>query len=202
VPDGEPIPDPRIQAVFRLVPGGYLIELRLPRSLVGPRLGFSVTDAGGAETGSPARIIGTSHTSSKQGLGAVIVPSPEVSELVRRLGRARARIWVLDVNRRVMAQAGSLRAPPAAPAETQNYFERFWEAAANVIVRPLLHIALQEPNEDFQDIAPGTYRLEGREIDQALAGETAMMPPEWKSASSFPRRMARRDKRFSVHFNF
>ncbi|MFN0315118.1 MAG: proteobacterial dedicated sortase system histidine kinase [Burkholderiales bacterium] len=173
VSDGEPIPDPRIQAVFRLVPSGYLIELRLPRSLVGPRLGFSVTDAGDAKAGSPVRIIGTSDTANKQGLGAVIVPSPEVSELVGRLGRARARIWVLDVNHRVIAQAGSLRASPAAAAENQNSFERFWETAANVLVRPLLHIALPEPNEDFQDIAPGTYRLEGREIDQALAGEAA-----------------------------
>ncbi len=49
---------------------------------------------------------------------------------------------------------------------------RFWEAAADVLVRPILRLAMSEPNEDFQDIAPGTYRLEGREIDDALAGQT------------------------------
>jgi dedicated sortase system histidine kinase len=170
-PEGERTSDPRIQAMFRLVPGGYLIELRLPRSLVGPRLGFSIVDVDDPAAGSPLMSIGTSVTARKQGLGAVIVPSPEVSELVRRLGRARSRIWVLDVNRRVIAQAGSLRAPPPAPAVADT-FTLFWEAAADVLVRPILRLAMSEPNEDFQDIAPGTYRLEGREIDEALAGRT------------------------------
>jgi len=171
-PEGERTSDPRIQAVFRLVPGGYLIELRLPRSLIGPRLGFSIVNVDDPAAGSPVTSIGTSVTSSKHGLGAVIVPSPEVSELVRRLGRARSRIWVLDVNRRVIAQAGSLRAPPPPNPVEADPFTRFWEAAADVLVRPILRLAMSEPNEDFQDIAPGTYRLEGREIDEALAGGT------------------------------
>ncbi|HVY06237.1 MAG TPA: proteobacterial dedicated sortase system histidine kinase [Burkholderiales bacterium] len=168
--DGEQTTDTRIQAIFRLVPGGYLVELRLPRSLVGPRLGFTVVDVddSGMVTGS----IGTSDTSSKQTLGAVIVPSPEVSELVSRLGRARSRIWVLDVNRRVIAQAGSLRAAAPPPDADTDSIARFWEAAADVLVRPIMRLAGSEPNEDFQDIAPGTYRLEGREIEDALAGRT------------------------------
>ena len=170
--DGEQVIDNRIQAVFRLVPGGYLIELRLPRSLVGPRLGFTVVDVDDPAAGSAVVSISTSDTSSKQTLGAVIVPSPEVSELVGRLGRARSRIWVLDVNRRVIAQAGSLRAPPALNDPAQDAIMRFWEAAAELLVRPILRLAKSEPNEDFQDIAPGTYRLEGREIDDALAGRT------------------------------
>ncbi|MEO8136938.1 MAG: hypothetical protein ABI831_23540, partial [Betaproteobacteria bacterium] len=170
--DGEWIPDNRIQALFRLVPGGYLLELRLPRSLVGPRLGFTVVNVDDPAPDSPVTLISTSDTSSKQTLGAVIVPSPEVSELVSRLGRARSRIWVLDVNRRVIAQAGSLHAPPAPAEPHEEGFMRFWEAAADVLVRPILRLAMSEPNEDFQDIAPGTYRLEGREIDEALAGGT------------------------------
>lgn len=170
--DGEQTPDTRIQAIFRLVPGGYLVELRLPRSLVGPRLGFTVVDVDDPAPNAPVISIGTSDTSSKATLGAVIVPSPEVSELVKRLGRARSRIWVLDVNHRVIAQAGSLRAPPAQVDPDRDAFTRFWETAADSVVRPILRLGMSEPNEDFQDIAPGTYRLEGREIDEALAGRT------------------------------
>ena len=170
--DGEQTPDPRIQAMFRLVPGGYLVELRLPRSLVGPRLGFSIVDVDDVTPGAPVNVISTSDLSGKQTLGAVIVPSPEVSELVSRLGRARSRIWVLDVNHRVIAQAGSLRAPPVQPDPDQDAITRFWEAGADLLVKPILKLAMSEPNEDFQDIAPGTYRLEGREIDDALAGQT------------------------------
>ncbi|HEX4984792.1 MAG TPA: proteobacterial dedicated sortase system histidine kinase [Burkholderiales bacterium] len=171
--EGEQTPDNRIQAVFRVLPGGYLVELRLPRSLIGPRLGFAVVNVDDPASGTPAATISTSDLSGKQSLGAVIVPSPEVSELVRRLGRARSRIWVLDVNRRVIAQAGSLRAPAPAGDDTQDGFMRFWEAAADVLVKPILKLAMSGPNEDFQDIAPGTYRLEGREIDEALAGRSA-----------------------------
>ena len=170
--DGEQIPDTRIQAIFRLLPGGYLVELRLPRSLVGPRLGFTVVDVDDPAPNAPVISIGTSDTSSKATLGSVIVPSPEVSELVKRLGRARSRIWVLDVNHRVIAQAGSLRAPPAQVDPDRDAFTRFWEAAADTVVRPILRLGMSEPNEDFQDIAPGTYRLEGRDIDEALAGRT------------------------------
>ena len=170
--DDEQVPDTRIYGVFRLVPGGYLVEMRLPRSLVGPRLGFALVNIDDPETLLPATTIGTSDTSGKDRLGAVLVPSPEVSELVSRLGRARARIWVLDVNHRVIAQAGSLHAPPAPADPDQGMFTRLWEAAAHLMVRPILRLAMSEPNEDFQDIAPGTYRLAGREIDEALAGET------------------------------
>jgi dedicated sortase system histidine kinase len=170
--DGERVSDARVQAVFRLVPGGYAVELRLPRSLVGPRLGFTLINVDDAAVGSPLTSISTSDTTNKKALGAVIVPSPEVSELVRRLGRARSRIWVLDVNRRVIAQAGTLRAPPAPAESDPDPFARFWEVVADVLVRPILRLAKSEPNEDFQDIAPGTYRLEGHEIDEALAGRT------------------------------
>ena len=170
--DDEQVPDTRIYGVFRLVPGGYLIELRLPRSMIGPRLGFSIANVDDAQARTPAGSIGTSDTTSKEALGAVLVPSPEVSELVGRLGRARARIWVIDVNHRVIAQAGSLRAPPMQRDPDQSPIMRFWEAAADVMVRPILRLAMSEPNEDFQDIAPGTYRLEGREIEEALAGTT------------------------------
>ena len=170
--DDEQVPDTRIYGVFRLVPGGYLVELRLPRSLVGPRLGFSVANVDDPVARTPAGSIGTSDTASKAALGAVLVPSPEVSELVSRLGRARARIWVLDVNHRVIAQAGTLHAPPIEADPDRSPVMRFWEAAADIVVRPILRLAMSEPNEDFQDIAPGTYRLEGREIEEALAGET------------------------------
>lgn len=170
--DDEQVPDTRIFGMFRLVPGGYVIELRLPRSLVGPRLGFAIANVDDPVTRLPAGMIGTSDTTHRDGLGAVLVPSPEVSELVARLGRARSRIWVLDVNRRVIAQAGTLRAPPAAEDAEQDRGKRFWDAAADLVVRPILRVAMSEPNEDFQDIAPGSYRLEGREIDEALAGHT------------------------------
>lgn len=170
--DDEQVPDTRIYGIFRLVPGGYLVELRLPRSLVGPRLGFSIVNVDDPVARTPVGTIATSDTAAKETLGAVLVPSPEVSELVSRLGRARARIWVIDVNHRVIAQAGSLRAPPDPGNEDQGMVMRFWDTAADVMVRPILRLAMSEPNEDFQDIAPGTYRLEGREVEEALAGQT------------------------------
>src|SRR5262245_14436545 len=88
--EDEQVPDTRVYGIFRLVPGGYVVELRLPRSLVGPRLGFTLVDVDDPVARTTVATIGTSDTSSKETLGAVLVPSPEVSELVGRLGRARA----------------------------------------------------------------------------------------------------------------
>jgi two-component system sensor histidine kinase ChvG len=102
----------------------------------------------------------------REEIGAVLVPSPEISELIRGLGRARSRIWVVDASHRVLAQAGALRPLPAA-AEPEALST--WDRLASW-VRPLTRPLLSEPREDFQDIEPGTYRLDWPEVDAALAG--------------------------------
>lgn len=158
--------DDRIEGVWRTTAGGYVVELRIPRSLVGPRLSFAVADVDDPQARTLVGVHATSGTGSRESLGTVLVPSPEISELIRGLGRARSRIWVVDANRRVLAPAGSLRPPPVA-AEPERLST--WDRLASW-VRPLTRPLLSEPREDFQDVEPGTYRLDWPEVEAALAG--------------------------------
>jgi two-component system, OmpR family, sensor histidine kinase ChvG len=170
VPESGPrVPDNRITGVWRATPEGYLVELRLPRSLIGPRLTFAVVDVDDPETRTLVSEIGTGGTASRAELGTVLVPSPEISELIRGLGRSRSRIWVLDVNRRVLAHAGSLHQVLTPPRDESSFLER----AAGAILRPLTRRFLGAPRDDFEDAEPGTYRQEGREVETALRGHEA-----------------------------
>jgi two-component system, OmpR family, sensor histidine kinase ChvG len=170
--DGSRVPDSRISGRWASSATGFLVELRLPRTLIGPRLSFAVVDVDDPETRTLVGQLGTAGTATREQLGSVLVPSPEISDLIRGLGRAWSRIWVLDVNRRVLAHAGTLRRPAPAPPAGPDA-PSFWDRLTDAWVRPLARHLLDEPREDFQDVAPGTYKLEGREVASALAGREA-----------------------------
>jgi dedicated sortase system histidine kinase len=168
--DGRRVPDNRVAGTWVTTPEGWLVEMRLPRTLIGPRLSFAVADVDDPETRTLVGELGTAGTARREELGTVLVPSPEISDLIRGLGRASSRIWVLDVNGRVLAHAGTLRRPaPAPPAVSPSV----WDRVSDAWVQPLVRGLLDEPREDFEDVAPGTYRLEGREVESALAGREA-----------------------------
>jgi dedicated sortase system histidine kinase len=167
--DGGRVPDSRIAGTWASGPAGFLVELRLPRTLIGPRLSFAVVDVDDPETRTLVGQLGTAGTATRDQLGSVLVPSPEIRDLIRGLGRAWSRIWVLDVNRRVLAHAGTLRRPPPAPDDAPS----IWDRVTDAWVQPLTRRLLDEPREDFQDVAPGTYKLEGREVESALLGREA-----------------------------
>jgi len=170
VPENGPrVPDSRITGVWRATPEGYLVELRLPRSLIGPRLSFAVVDVDDPETRTLVAELGTGGTASRDQLGTVLVPSPEISDLIRGLGRSRSRIWVLDVNRRVLAHAGSLHQPVSPPRDEASVLERL----AGMVLRPITRRFVAAPRDDFEDVEPGTYRLEGRAVESALRGKEA-----------------------------
>ena len=169
--DEDAVPDARIRGVWRLVPGGYVVEMQLPRSLIGPRFGLSVVDVDDPQTRALTAVVGTADVSSAQELGSVLVPSPEIKDIIRGLGRSRSRIWVLDVNRRVLAQAGSLHGASLYPEEPHaGALSAIWESVSVAFVRPLLRLVLGTPREDFRDSEPGAYQLQGPEIEAALAG--------------------------------
>jgi two-component system sensor histidine kinase ChvG len=171
MPVGGPrVPDNRIRGVWRDTPEGYLVELRLPRTLIGPRLSFAVVDVDDPETRTLVGELATAGTGAREELGTVLVPSPEISDIIKGLGRARSRIWVVDVNRRVLAHAGSLRPPAGSEPESAR---TPWDRLAEAWVHPFFRHLLTQPAFDFKDQEPGTYRLAGSEIESALAGHPA-----------------------------
>jgi two-component system, OmpR family, sensor histidine kinase ChvG len=173
-PDGSHTPDSRIEAAFAESGEGYRMEARIPRTLVGSRLGLTAVDIDDRENPALDGRVSTGDTSRREGLGRVFVPSPELAALARGLGRARSRLWVLDGAGRVLAQAGTLqggRVPSPPPT---------WRQSLVMALRPIYRSILVEPTEDFEDAGPNAVQLQGAEIARALSGTSA----HWRRRTS------------------
>lgn len=173
-PDGTETADSRIEAALTETDEGYRIEARIPRTLVGSRLGFTVVDVDDRETRAVTGRVSTGGTERREDLVRVFVPSPELAAVAQGLGRARSRLWVLDVGGRVLAQAGALqggRVPQPPPT---------WRQSLVLTLRPIYGSILVEPTEDFTDAGPDAIQLEGAEITQALGGRSA----HWRRRTS------------------
>ncbi len=99
----------QIQGYWRTTDKGYNIELRLPLSFLGNKLGFAFYDVNNAQNREIDTIIGTSNTSHLNRLGTVLVPSPEIEKILKGMGHTSTRIWVIDRHQRVLAQTGDIQ---------------------------------------------------------------------------------------------
>ncbi len=160
-------PEPRISAVWRETARGYNVELAIPLSLLGEKLAFGVADVAQPESG-VSTWAATSPLDQREGMGRLIVPSPEIQQVVQGLGRATSRIRVVDKSQRVIAEVGSLkRARQAlAPSARPTLIERI-EAHT---LRPLYARILKQPTDDFTDDSARTTRIETQELESALHG--------------------------------
>ena len=162
--DGVRLPDNRISGVWRTTPDGYLVELRLPRTLIGPRLSFAVVDVDDPETRTLVGQLGNGRHRDARGArhGARALARDQ-----RDHPRPRARTLVADLgDRREPARAR--RRGHAAPPRLDGAGRRSLDLgpAHGAWVRPLTRRLLEEPREDFQDVEPDGYRAEGREIEK------------------------------------
>ena len=157
-------PDARIEAAFAETDDGYRVEARLPRTLVGSRLAIAVSDVDDRATHAVVSRLGTSPTERSDELSRVFIPSPELAALAQGLGRSRSRLWVVDSQGRVLAQAGTLQGgatPPPPPT---------WRQQLVMSLRPVYGSILVEPTDDFTDRGNDALRLDAPEITKALAG--------------------------------
>ncbi len=158
--------EPRIKSVWRETQKGYNVELAIPLSLLGERLAFGVMAISQSEA-STSTLITTSTLSQRAGMGRLIIPSPEIQQVVQGLGRATSRIRVVDKRQRVIAEIGSLkRAQQALKTPDASLSERIKSAT----LRPLFARILRQPSNDFTDDSARATRLETRELESALLG--------------------------------
>lgn len=92
-------------------------------------------------------------------------PVAEVEAILTGLERTTSRIWVLNRDLRVLALAGSLKAPAPDSTETQPPWERVWHRVLGWIVPP--------PGEDFDDTLDRDTLASGRDVYDALLGAPA-----------------------------
>src|SRR5690606_19504968 len=105
-----PEPAPRIQGFWQQTENGFNLELRLPRALIGPRLGFAFADVDDTEQRTIRSIVGSIGPEGSESLGTATVPPPEAVQIVRSLARPGTRVWIIATDRRLVSRSGSLRA--------------------------------------------------------------------------------------------
>ncbi|RKZ56587.1 MAG: proteobacterial dedicated sortase system histidine kinase [Candidatus Parabeggiatoa sp. nov. 2] len=154
----------RIQGSWREIKDGYLLELRIPLSLIGDRLGFAIADVDDTKQREIKTLIGTSPIQNLKTVGKVFIPSPEIERIIRSLGDTPGRrLWVLDRQQRVLAKSGDLK-------------REFPHHPLNALYSLLLSPA----SEEFKDDHARASRLEGEEVNSALRGRAET---RWHSTS-------------------
>jgi two-component system sensor histidine kinase ChvG len=156
--DGSRVPDNRVEGTWRTAEGGYTVELRLPRTLVGSRLGIAVVDVEDPQSRAPVARLETSAMDSRDALASVETPSPADSAMIEALAGPGVRLWLVDTDKHVVAHAGALRADVAR------------SGPAVVLLRALGPVSGSLPG----GLAEGPHEAPvGDEVGRALAGAPA-----------------------------
>lgn len=157
--------EPRIKGEWQETDDGYTIEIRIPASMVGDKLGFAIADVDDVVTRKIASVIGTANIQNADTLGELLRPSPEISRLLSGLEHGDSRIWIINTQRHVLGIAGSLKHTNDVTPDSQGILK--------TLTGYLFSLFLDQPASDFEDELTGSSRLQGVEINQALSGKSA-----------------------------
>jgi len=143
-----------IMGVWRESENGYQLEMSIPVSATGDRMGIIVNNVDDPQQRNLVSSAGTAGEDTAARPGKILQSSREIEQIIRRYARVDGRrIWVLDNRAQVLASAGSLE--KELPVSKVNILY-------NLILPPL--------NQRFSDDHSGVSRLQGEEISSALSG--------------------------------
>jgi len=166
-------PELKIQGQWLKTNKGYNIELRIPLTMVGSKLGFSIYDVNRRPKRHLSSIVGTSAIDSVDKLGTVLVPSPEIENIIKGMRHNSSRIWVVDKHGRVLAKSGDIRNSQSIWARdlSRNDSDSWWNQFSQRYLHPLYYKILTKPPQDFVDSLHDSTELKGSHIQQALSGK-------------------------------
>ncbi|MBB1272183.1 proteobacterial dedicated sortase system histidine kinase [Psychromonas sp. SR45-3] len=171
-----------IQGIWQSTKQGYNIELRMPLTLLGDKLGFQLNTASTLDSKRVDNVISTSNLLDINKLGSVLIPSPEIEQILLAMRHTRARLWVVDRHQRVIAQAGDIhQATGIWPAEATNDQDTsFWTKIEARLLSPLYALLLEQPENHFIDKNQHTTQLNNNLVKQSLDGKAAT---QWRLSS-------------------
>jgi len=161
--------EPRIVGFIRGTKEGYVIELKIPLTMIGAKLAFAIADVDNRKTRKIENIVRTTSSDMIEEIGTIVVPSFQIQNLLARLSRAGSRIWVTDPNAKVIALNGSLKETDRDVYEV--YGETEEKGVLNTLLRAFYRGALQQPPKEFHDDLSTASELSTPEVRQALAGK-------------------------------
>ncbi|MCK4744279.1 MAG: proteobacterial dedicated sortase system histidine kinase [Sulfuriflexus sp.] len=168
--DFRPIrPEVRIKGEWQETAEGYNLELRIPQSMLGNKISFTIADIEDANNRDTRYLLSTSGSPSSKELGSILTPSPDIENILQGLNRGNSRIWVINRNRHVLALAGSLT---NTSTNKQNQDEA--PGFISSILDPVYRLLLKQPKQQFNDKLDGVSRLNGDDVISALKGQPAI----------------------------
>ena len=163
-----------IQGIWKTTQQGYNIEFRVPLSLLGDRLGFQLNTTSNKETGKINSVISTSNLLDIDKLGSVLIPSPEIENILKAMTHTRSRLWVVDRHQRVIAKSGDIhQATGTWPIETtaDEKPSGLWSRFEEALITPIYNFILETPDNSFNDVSKNITQLNYALVDQALMGK-------------------------------
>jgi len=156
---GEVFDDTRIAAYWQDTPGGYRLEARIPRSLLGNRLGLVITNTDSATTA------GVRSTTFDGDLpGRFVTVSPVLQSVAAGYVQPGWRLIVTDMHGWRLGQAGSITGAPDGFEELPP--STGWlRLAYNLLLEPGADAALAEPD--------ASGREQQSYVSEALNGHAA-----------------------------
>ncbi len=154
------IPEPRVQAYWQPGSQGYRLEVRLPSTMVGARLGFEVVDFATPES-VPART-GTLDASTREPRGRLLLPSAQLANELDALLPASTRAAVGDANGWLLAESGALPPDPA--------YDELPERAPAKWLESLYRRVLERGRDDLPTRGVRAGRVIDPPADSAFAG--------------------------------
>jgi dedicated sortase system histidine kinase len=162
-----------LSAEWRLTDGGYRVEMRIPRFLVGSqaRLGFVVADVDDAEQRQVVKRLSSSSRDLERGppVNRLFIHSPEIAKILRGLDRPVTRVWVLDRQQRVRAVVGNLASEAATPAPPEGALGVLVQGYQTML-QEIYNLILETSSEEFVDVPANVTRRDEEVFRRALAG--------------------------------
>lgn len=163
-----------IQGYWRQTAEGYNVELRFPLEIMASKIAFAIVDVDDVDSREKKYVIGTADPNHSDSLGTVLVPSPEIEQIIKGLRYSNSRVWVVDKHRRVLARSGDIqKATGLRSASQQPKAQNGWQYIEQNWLFPLYYQFLTKPPADFVDELENAFALEGQSLTNALAGNAS-----------------------------
>ena len=154
-------PNYDMAAELTLSDKGYNVELRVPRYILtsNTRISLVVADVDDTTDLEVKHLLPTTPQTGTDDLSRLLVQSPEMAKILKGLGRADTRIWVIDKDKRVRTVVGNLRTDSdadqlAKPFSTKQDLAYFWAYARyyyGLALQSIFSSIIEQPAASLKD---------------------------------------------------
>lgn len=177
-------PNYDMAAELQITDVGYNVELRIPRFMLrsDTQVRLSVVDVDDVNQAENAVIIHTTPQSEADNLSRLLVQSPEIAKILKGLGRADARIWVIDDSKRVRTVVGNIATDNASKPLIKPYGlpQSFTEAIQylsyyyHYTLRKIFSVIVEKPIDNLADHEQSVEQRNDEIIQLALNGHISV----------------------------